>query len=155
VLIISERVARPPSVAQTIVAARRFNSQTAQTGMSVLLNRRVKLAGAEIWALFACRLDNYVNRTPSPVYFPVCIANAGLSSGYPTYVLQIKDLSRMRRSGLLFSNTYEHCANSLEAQVRQVGRVLVCNRSVDREWPAQIERPSLQGRVAQRRLYVK
>jgi hypothetical protein len=27
-----------------------------------------------------------------PLYFHVCIANTGLSWGYPTYVLQIKDL---------------------------------------------------------------
>jgi hypothetical protein len=43
---------------------------------------------------------------PPPVHFHVCIANTGLSWGYPTYVLQIKDLARTRRSGPLIPDTY-------------------------------------------------
>src|ERR1700685_4400525 len=45
------------------------------------------------------RRKNYVNRTLPPVHFHVCIANTGLSWGYPTYVLQTKDLARMKGSG--------------------------------------------------------
>jgi hypothetical protein len=44
--------------------------------------------------------------TPPPPYFDVCIANKGLSWGYPAYVLQIKELGVIWSSVLDFRKEY-------------------------------------------------